>query len=437
ASIINFVKNFRQRIADLWNGVKNTFTNSISTVYNGVKNSFIGRIITSIINFVKNFRTHISNLWTRVKEIFSRYISNVRQSIANSFVGRIITSITRMKDNFIRIAKDMWTGVKKQFDKIVDGAKNLPGRIGKGISNAKNKATNAMKSVGNGIISSAGKPFNKVVDGVNWVTGKLGIKKKIPKWDYPQYAKGTRGKGHPGGIAMIGEEGEELVKLPDGRSFISPSSHTVLDLPKGTHVVPHKQTMEILRKGMTQIPHYAKDTDGWLSSLASHVGEVFDYIKSPKKLLNKILDKISIGKQSGAIPKAMVGGAWDYVKEKPYDYIKKMLGKAEEKGGALQAPVFGGKFRLSSVYGPRWGGFHGGVDFAAPTGTPIRSQSNGKVSFAGYGWNGGFGNLVRVVNGIYEHYYAHMSAVMAKTGQQVKQGDILGLVGSTGDSTGP
>src|SRR5699024_9252005 len=257
------------------------------------------------------------------------------------------------------------------------------------------------------------------------------------KWDYPQYAKGTRGKGHPGGIAMIGEEGEELVKLPDGRSFISPSSHTVLDLPKGTHVVPHKPTMEILRKGMTHIPHYAKGTDGWLSSLASHVGEVFDYIKSPKKLLNKILDKISIGKQSGAIPKAMVGGAWDYVKEKPYDYIKKMLGKAEEKGGALQAPVFGGKFRLSSVYGPRWGGFHGGVDFAAPTGTPIRSQSNGKVSFAGYGWNGGFGNLVRVVNGIYEHYYAHMSAVMAKTGQQVKQGDILGLVGSTGDSTGP
>src|SRR5699024_5201917 len=59
------------------------------------------------------------------------------------------------------------------------------------------------------------------------------------------------------------------------------------------------------------------------------------------------------------------------------------------------------------------------------------------IWFAGYGWNGGFGNLVRVVNGIYEHYYAHMSAVMAKTGQQVKQGDILGLVGSTGDSTGP
>ncbi len=436
-SIINFVKDFGKKISDMWTNAKNTFVRWINNIYTSVSNSFVGRIIKSIVNFAKNFRQNISNMWSRVQLLFTRTIDKIKYNIQNSFVGRIISSVKGMKDDFIRIAKDMWTGVKKQFDKIVDGAKNLPGRIGKGISNAKNKATNAMKSVGNGIISSAGKPFNKVVDGVNWVTGKLGIKSKIPKWDYPQYAKGTRGSGHPGGIAMIGEEGEELVKLPDGRSFVSPDSHTVLDLPKGTHVVPHKPTMEILRKGMTHIPHYAKGTDGWLSSLASHVGEVFDYIKSPKKLLNKILDKISIGKQVGEIPKALVGGAWDYVKEKPYEYIKKMLGKAEEMGGALQAPVFGGKFRLSSVYGPRWGGFHGGVDFAAPTGTPIRSQSNGKVSFAGYGWNGGFGNLVRVMSGIYEHYYAHMSGVMAKTGQQVKQGDILGLVGSTGDSTGP
>src|SRR5699024_3694028 len=56
------------------------------------------------------------------------------------------------------------------------------------------------------------------------------------------YASGTPKGGHPGGMAMIGEEGRELVNLPDGRSFVSPDTHTVLGLPKGTHVLPNKQT---------------------------------------------------------------------------------------------------------------------------------------------------------------------------------------------------
>src|SRR5699024_1346103 len=140
-----------------------------------------------------------------------------RTSIENSFVGRMIRSVSTLKDDFIKLAGDMWNGVKRKFDDIVDGAKGLPKRIGDGIRDAKEKAVDGMKSVGNSLIKWAGKPFNQVVKGVNWITGKLGITKEIDEWDYPQYAKGT--DGHPGGIAMIGEQGRELVQLPNGKSF--------------------------------------------------------------------------------------------------------------------------------------------------------------------------------------------------------------------------
>lgn len=79
------------------------------------------------------------------------------------------------------------------------------------------------------------------------------------------YASGTPKGGHPGGMAMIGEEGRELVNLPDGRSFISPDTHTVLGLPKGTHVLPNKQTEHILKN----MPKYASGTQNWNESFGN------------------------------------------------------------------------------------------------------------------------------------------------------------------------
>src|SRR5699024_3515088 len=89
--------------------------------------------------------------------------------------------------------------------------------------------------------------------------------------------------------------------------------------------------------------------------------------------------------------------------------------------------------RTQPVYGTKK--LHTGTDFGAPAGTPIPSQTGGTVSFAG--WGGGYGNLVRVKQGIWEMYYAHMSKILAKKGQKVTPGTKLGLVGSTGTSTAP
>lgn len=79
---------------------------------------------------------------------------------------------------------------------------------------------------------------------------------------------------------------------------------------------------------------------------------------------------------------------------------------------------------------------HRAIDYAAPSGTPIRSVGDGTVTLAG--WNGSYGNMVSVRhNGTYSTNYAHMSKIAVKRGAKVKQGDIIGYVGSTGFSTGP
>lgn len=100
------------------------------------------------------------------------------------------------------------------------------------------------------------------------------------------------------------------------------------------------------------------------------------------------------------------------------------------------------KFRWSSPYGNRIDpianvkSFHTGTDMACPTGTPILASMSGKVSAAGI--NRVYGNYVIIDHGNgYQTLYAHMSKIIATKGQWVSQGTRIGLVGSTGYSTGP
>lgn len=80
--------------------------------------------------------------------------------------------------------------------------------------------------------------------------------------------------------------------------------------------------------------------------------------------------------------------------------------------------------------------FHGGIDFKANTGAKVVASLDGKVIFAGR--NGKYGNLIRIAHpGGYETRYAHLSNIKVTKGQKVKKGTLIGLVGSTGRSTGP
>ncbi len=79
---------------------------------------------------------------------------------------------------------------------------------------------------------------------------------------------------------------------------------------------------------------------------------------------------------------------------------------------------------------------HRGIDYAAPSGTPVQTIGDGRVLFAGP--KGGAGNLVQIQhNNGYTTYYMHLSRVLVRTGQHVGQGQRIGLVGMTGLATGP
>ena len=130
-----------------------------------------------------------------------------------------------------------------------------------------------------------------------------------------------------------------------------------------------------------------------------------------------------------------------------YEYEKNKIDYFDENGKSIRktlmkTPINGA--RLSSSYGKRkhpilgYTKMHTGTDFAAPMGTPIMASGDGKVTKAG--WCGGGGNCVKIRhNSTYQTVYAHMSKFGRgiKKGARVKQGQIIGYVGSTGLSTGP
>lgn len=91
---------------------------------------------------------------------------------------------------------------------------------------------------------------------------------------------------------------------------------------------------------------------------------------------------------------------------------------------------------ITSRFGLRTRNYHSGIDLACPTGTPIAAAEDGVVTFAD--WSGNYGYLVKVQHtGGYETYYAHCSKILTSVGTEVKKGDVLANVGSTGRSTGP
>ena len=130
-----------------------------------------------------------------------------------------------------------------------------------------------------------------------------------------------------------------------------------------------------------------------------------------------------------------------------YEYEKNKIDYFDENGKSIKktlmkTPINGA--RLSSSFGNRkhpilgYTKMHTGTDFAAPMGTPIMASGDGKVMKAG--WCGGGGNCVKIKhNNTYQTVYAHMSKFGSgiKRGVRVKQGQIIGYVGSTGLSTGP
>jgi murein DD-endopeptidase MepM/ murein hydrolase activator NlpD len=134
------------------------------------------------------------------------------------------------------------------------------------------------------------------------------------------------------------------------------------------------------------------------------------------------------------------------IQKKSYDELRVLMNNKEKilaSTPAIQPVSNGDLTRIASGFGQRIDPIyktikmHAGLDFSAPQGTPIYATANGRIKIAGRS-NGGYGNYVVINHGYgYESLYGHMLRVKARPGQQVKRGEIIGYVGSTGKSTGP
>jgi murein DD-endopeptidase MepM/ murein hydrolase activator NlpD len=136
------------------------------------------------------------------------------------------------------------------------------------------------------------------------------------------------------------------------------------------------------------------------------------------------------GKEHAIYRYVTAGGEAEYFDEKGQSAKKELM----------RTPIDGA--RLSSGFGRRkhpilgYNKMHKGLDFAAPRGTPIYAAGNGTIQYAGR--KGAYGNFILIRhNATYSTAYAHMKSIKTVKGRRVKQGQIIGYVGTTGRSTGP
>ena len=129
---------------------------------------------------------------------------------------------------------------------------------------------------------------------------------------------------------------------------------------------------------------------------------------------------------------------WNTQSVHPYNYDLTQMPETVEfllthgLPGDFRMPVYG---RVTSEFGPRWGRFHNGIDIDLEKGDHVYATFEGRVRFARY--YGGYGNviIIRHYNGL-ETTYAHLSKILVKPNDMVKPGDLIGLGGNTGRSTG-
>ncbi|NWF39988.1 tape measure protein [Bacillus sp. 8A6] len=311
----------------MWEGVKQLFFGAVTFIWNGLQLLFIGRIVKGIMGLVKSVGGLVAGMWNGVKNFFVNGAVNASNAVFN--MGKFIfKGWNYIKTSVGNFAKGIWTTVKNRFEQMIQMARDLPKKIGDAFKNMKKFAVSGVKSLGNSLAGALATAVNGVTGGINWVLEKIGLKDvKIPKWTPPKYANGTN--GHPGGPAILGDGGgPELYKTPSGHVGLSPGTDTLMNLPKGTQVLSHKQTLETLGN----VPMYGDGTkgnkkgSGWIENISGVGGkvvegaknvvgkvksaafDVWDYISNPTKLMNKAFEMFG-----GKVP-TLAGGFGDLAK---------------------------------------------------------------------------------------------------------------------------
>ena len=491
------IKNNTVKFAkSLWSGVKSTW-NSLSrgtrSIFNKVKN-FMSNIWRNIKNTTVRYA---KSLWTGVRNTFNNLYRGTR-NIFNRVKSFMSNTWRSIKNTTVNMAKGLWNSVRRTFNNMNSGLKNIIGRIKGHITGMVNAVKSGLNKLIGGVNWVADKIGMKKIPTFKFHTGteSTHTQNLVTNGKLNQNTLATvgdKGKGNgPGGFR------HETIIPPKGKPFITPAKDTTMPLSKGTRILNGAQTHAMLSNGMTpmfntgtiprfasgtkkklfqavgetagkffnsakKLKHNAMDSIGdktkqakewggeklsqikgavgkgtkWLSD---KVGDIADWVGKPGKLLNKVLEAFGVNMDAFGIAKSA---------EIPYNLMKAMFGKLKEaaknlidgwledefSGGGGYNPYTKSPFHMTRGWTPSG---HAGIDYGAPTGTPIPSPIDGKVIQSWFSPNQpSGGNETQIWDGQkYTHIFMHQSKRKVKIGDRVHQGQIIGLVGNTGNSFG-
>ena len=463
--IFNLVKGI---ITTIWNSIKSTMYRLASGAYQIVKNIWYS-LSRATQNIFSSLRAWISSVWSSIKNSVVRYVrilwDGVKRTWYNLFDGtrnifnRVKSFLVDKWDSIKRavtgIASDLWGAVKRTFNNMKNGLANIIDKIKGHIG---------------GMVSAIKKGLNGLIDGLNWVGSKLSLP-KIPK-----LSTGTQrinrhisttsdGRLKHGTMAVVGDKGpgngrgidgrRELIQYPNGRTALTPAKDTTTFLPKGSRVISGSMRQQMLSTGT--LPHFSLGTwfnnaKDWVGDkvrgagewLTDKIGDVLDYIDDPAKLFNKLLSNLGINFDSITKGMGLVGditrAAFNKIKKGAIDWMQSgfdSLG-GELVGGILDPDKINYHYGHTAAYTAATGRpFHEGVDFPFVYQT-VRTPMGGRLTRMPF-MSGGYGNYVKITSGAIDMLFAHLKdfSKSPPSGSTVKPGDVVGLTGNTGFSTGP
>lgn len=353
----NIFDKLKRFMNNVWKNIKNTTIRFAKNLWSGVKSVWnaLSRGTRSVFNKVKNF---MSNVWRNIKNATVRYAKSLWTSVRNTFnslyrgtrnifnrvKGFMSNTWRSIKNTTVNMAKSLWNSVRRTFNNMAGGLKNIIGRIKGHIT---------------GMVDAVKKGLNKLIDGVNWVGGKLGMD-KLPKIKLHTGTEHTNtttnvvknGKIARDTFATVGDKGRgngpggfrhEAIKYPNGKMALTPNRDTTAFLPQGSTVYNGAQTHSMLSNSNPTFskgtlprfhngtlskkkPKKKKKGDNFFGDVATGVkagakvatGKVVD---GGKAVVNKTLETATKGKKWMS---EKIGDVMDWI-DKPGKLLDKVL----------------------------------------------------------------------------------------------------------------
>ncbi|MDT0930644.1 phage tail tape measure protein [Staphylococcus pseudintermedius] len=464
-TIFNSIKNF---LFKNWDSIKNKTLGIVRLMVNGVRNHFV-KMYNTISNIIQNLKKWLDKNWSKIRDSAIHYTKSLSNGVRNIFYKlynytinifknlrkNVVNNWKFMQGSVVKIASFLSKSVRRIFNNMANGLKSIIGRI---------------KSHIGGMVSAIKRGLNGLIKGLNWVGSKLSLP-KIPTLStgtqrINRHIKTTHdGRLKHGTMAVVGDKGpgngrgidgrRELIQYPNGQTALTPAKDTTTWLPKGSRVISGSMRQQMLSTGT--LPHFSIGTwfgnaKNWVGDklkgvgewLTDKIGDVMDYMDNPAKLFNKLLSNLGINFDSITKGMGIVGqitrAAFNKIKKGAIDWMKNgfdSLG-GEFVGGILDPDKINYHFGHTAAYTAATGRpFHEGVDFPFVYQT-VRTPMGGRVARQSF-MPGGYGNWVKVISGAMELIFAHLKnfSKTPASGKNVKPGDVIGLTGNTGFSTGP